>query len=208
MPRPRLHRDDVVLDAARGLLVRDGASAVTTAAISRGSGAPTGSLYHRFGSRQELVAELWVRTVRRFQHGLLDACSGAEPGLDRALAGAGWVVVFASEQREDAQLLLQCRREELLGPAARSPRLAAELASLNEPVVALVRRLAEELFGAADPTAIETVTLAVVDLPQAAVARHLRTGSDPARHAEQIRFGVRALLSAAGAPSPVREESA
>ncbi|MCA1655082.1 MAG: TetR/AcrR family transcriptional regulator, partial [Pseudonocardiaceae bacterium] len=79
MARTRLHTDERILDAARDLWLAD--RAVTTGGISERSGAPVGSLYHRFGSRDALLASLWLRTVRRFQEGLTTAVAGAEPGL-------------------------------------------------------------------------------------------------------------------------------
>ena len=77
MARPRLHGDDAVLDAARDVVLEAGSGAATTAAVSARSGAPVGSLYHRFGSRDRLLAELWLRTVRRFQDGLLAVAAAA-----------------------------------------------------------------------------------------------------------------------------------
>lgn len=194
MPRPRIHRDDDTLDAARGLFLDGGSVAVTTAAISEASGAPMGSLYHRFGSRQDLLIELWLRTVRRFQQGLLDACDQAGPGTPRALAAAEWVLRFAHEHADDARLLLQCRREELLGGPALTDEQATALATLNEPIVALVRRLAREVFGSTGAAAVEGISLAVVDLPYAAVRRHLRAGTDPYRHRARILAAVGAVL--------------
>lgn len=181
MPRPRLHTDDAALDAALDLFLEGGPSAVTTAAISSHSGAPTGSLYHRFGSRQDLLVSLWLRTVRRFQSGLLAACAAAAPGVPRALAAAGWVVSFASDHSADARLLLACRREELLGSPSLGDDQARALATLNEPVTALLRQLSREIFGSVSGRAVEVISLAVMDLPYAAVRRHLRAGTLPNR---------------------------
>src|SRR5689334_7011428 len=73
MPRPLLHDPDAVLDAVRDLLVEGGPRAAGIRAIAERSGAPSGSLYHRFGSRDELVARAWLRAVRRFQDGYVAA---------------------------------------------------------------------------------------------------------------------------------------
>jgi AcrR family transcriptional regulator len=181
VPRPRLHHDDDSLDAARALFLTGGSTAVTTTAISEACGAPVGSLYHRFGSRQELLTELWLRTVRRFQQGLLDAVAGAEPGVPRALAAAGWVIDFVRERPDDARLLMQCRREELVGAPTLTEAQANALDTVNEPILGLVRQLAREVYGSADAAAVEGIHLAVADLPYAAVRRHLRSGSEPDR---------------------------
>lgn len=193
MARPRLHSDDQALDAALALFLSGGAGAVTTSAIASSSGAPTGSLYHRFGSRTDLLVELWLRTVRRFQTGLLAACSAAPPGVDRALAAASWTVDFVRSHPADARLLLACRREELLGTPTLSDHHLASLTTLNEPVAALLRQLAREIHGSANARALEAITLAVVDLPYGAVRRHLRAGT--AVHRAQLLAAVQALLT-------------
>src|SRR4051794_4960651 len=115
MPRPRVHRDEVILDAARDLLAEGGRETATTAAISSSSGAPIGSLYHRYGSRGQLFAAVWLRTVGRFQDGLLAAAEAAAPGMARALVVADWTIEFTVRHPQDARLLLQAGRDELLG---------------------------------------------------------------------------------------------
>jgi len=195
MGRPRLHDDDRVLDAARDLVLERGGPGTTTAALTERSGVPTGSLYHRFRSRDGLLAALWLRTVRRFQEGLLAAARHAAPGLPRALAAAGWTVTFASAHPADARLLLSVRREELVGPAA---ALREDLAGLNDGVVALLRRLAAELAPGAAREAAEVVAVAVVDLPYAVVRRHLTAGTDPGRSLDVVEDTVTALLARFG----------
>jgi AcrR family transcriptional regulator len=198
MGRPRLHIDQETHDAARELVISGGAGAATTAAISSASRAPVGSLYHRFGSRSGLLAELWIRAVKRFQAGLELACAGAGPGIDRAMSGAGWVLDFAAEQPDDARLLLLFRREELTGgPVAPGSARAIELKTLNHPVRALLTQITYEVFGTVDERSLETATLAVMDLPYAAVRRHLHAGSDPARFRTEILAAVRAILVSA-----------
>jgi AcrR family transcriptional regulator len=192
-----LHTDDAIIDATRDLLVQGGPDAATTAAISAASGAPIGSLYHRFGSRAQLFAEVWLRTAGRFQAGLLAAVD-AESGLQRALAAADWTVEFAVRHPADARLLLLGRREELLAGTGVSARTAQSLAVLNKPVADLLRRLAAELFGTATPQRLELLSIAVVDVPYAIVRRHLRRRSSPHTHRELVATTVRALLEGPG----------
>ncbi len=193
MARPPTHDSDTILDAARDLIVAGGPHAATTTAISAASGAPTGSLYHRFGSRAVLVAEVWLRTVRRFQDGLRAAAEAAAPGLAQALAVADWTVEFATRHPADARLLLLARRENLLAadlPAGTRRALDA----LNEPVRRILHTLAGDLFGDPSPERLELVAIAVVDVPYAIVRRHLRQGTDPAAHRDLVARTVRALL--------------
>ena len=55
-----------MLDAAGALLVAGGAHGLTASAVARSLSAPSGSVYHRFASRDHLAAALWLRTVERF----------------------------------------------------------------------------------------------------------------------------------------------
>jgi AcrR family transcriptional regulator len=56
-----------MLDAARDLLLARGSGSATIEAIADVSGASTGSIYHRFGSRDGLLTRLWIRAVYRSQ---------------------------------------------------------------------------------------------------------------------------------------------
>ncbi len=67
--RPKYSRDQI-LEASLRLLREEGPRAVTMSSIARTLEAPSGSLYHRFSGRDELLAELWLETVERFQSGL------------------------------------------------------------------------------------------------------------------------------------------
>lgn len=188
-----MHSDDVILDAARDLLVQGGPEATTTAAISARSGAPTGSLYHRYGSRARLFVEVWLRTVTRFQTGLL-AAAATGTGVERVLAAADWTVEFAARDPNDARLLLQTSRGQLLADAELSVETRRTLADLNKPVADLLHELAVDLYGAATPHHVERLTIAMVDVPYAIVRRHLQYGTSVAPHRHLVADTVRALL--------------
>lgn len=199
MSRPRRHDDDRVLDATRELLLERGPRATSIRAIAARSGAPSGSLYHRFGSRDGIVAEAWTRAVRRFQVGFLAALEHPEPGSAAADAAA-WTFDFATRHPADARLLLAFRREDLLD-ADLPAELRAELRDLNLPIVEAVRGLARRLGVGRDArdAAPEQVLFAVVDLPYAAVRRHLLGGGLPARLRADLRATAR-LIVEQGAP--------
>lgn len=188
-----MHDDDTMLDAARDLLVRGGPEAATTAAISARSGAPTGSLYHRYGSRAGLFAEVWLRTVTRFQAGLLGAAATGT-GVERVLAAADWIVEFADRHPADARLLLQTSRGQLLSDAELPVETRRTLDDLNRPVADLLHELAVDVFGTATPHHVERLTIAMVDVPYAIVRRHLRNGTPAATHRHLVADTVRALL--------------
>lgn len=89
MAPPRKHDTDRILDAARTIALRDGPRATSVAAIAAESGAPAGTLYHRFGSRDRVLQEAWLRALGRFQAEVLAAADlGVPPGAGAPADGA------------------------------------------------------------------------------------------------------------------------
>jgi len=194
VPRKSLYSPEAMLDVARDLLLDEGAHGATIDAISTVSGAPTGSIYHRFGSRDELVTRLWMRAVRRSQAAFLDAVDVQDPAV-AAVGGGLSIFDFCRAQPRDARLLVSFRYEDLVRAAPQGP-LADELHELNRPVEAAVARLARALHGRATPAAVGRVLLVVFDLPYGAVRRHLIAGVDPP---QRLRADLeRALRGALG----------
>jgi len=142
-----------MLDAARDLLLEEGSRSATMDAIASASGAPTGSLYHRFGSRDELIAGLWIRAVQRSQASFLAAVERDSP-REAALAAALSIVDFCEDHPADAQLLVGFRREDLIRAVPDGP-LADELAVLNRPVERAVMTLARRLYGRRSRAALD-----------------------------------------------------
>jgi AcrR family transcriptional regulator len=186
---PRKHETDVILDATRALVLADGPRAASVAAIAEASGAPAGTLYHRFGSRDGVVTAVWLRALDRFQVRVMAAGSGV--GLDAAVAMAVATVDFARDLPDDARLLLTVRPADLVD-GREDPGFGAALAGRNAPLGKRLRELARDLFGADDPRAMDAMYRAVVDLPYAAVRRHV--GALPPWLADDLAAGVRALL--------------
>jgi AcrR family transcriptional regulator len=195
MPRHRTHTDEQILSAVRDLLLAHGSRGVTTAAVSERSGAPTGSLYHRFGSRAAMVAEMWVRTIREFHEELFKASAAAEPGMDRAMAVAGAIVDYSSRHPQDARLMLIASREELENDATIPEELSVSLATLNDPMNDLVRQLVRELYGRVSPTGVDRVTIGVIGIAYTAVRRMLLNDADPKRIKPLVIKAARATLT-------------
>lgn len=193
MTRLAQHLPDDILDAARGLVLRRGVQSATVDAIARASGAPVGSLYHRFGSRDRLMAELWLRAVRRSQAAFLTAASHANP--EQAAVDAAWSIHdFVRQHRHDARLLVSFRREDLLRDA-RSPELIKHLKELNRPLAAAIAQMARRLFGKATARTVEQTLFAVIDIPMGVVRRHLLAGTEiPEWLRDQLGAAVRAAL--------------
>ena len=196
MPRPELHPTDSILDAARGVVLDQGLGAATIAAIADSSGAPVGSIYHRFGSVDDLLAEIWIRAVRRSQESFANAAGHPDP-LEAAVGAGLSVYDFCVDHPADGRLLLAYRPEDLAG-ARIDPKQRAELVRLNDPVVAIVKDLARRLYGRASRKSFDLVLMAVFDLPHGAVRRPLANGEEllPQRR-DALEAALRAALAGA-----------
>jgi len=190
---PRKHETDAILDAARGLVLAEGPRAASVAAIAKASGAPVGTLYHRFGNRDGVVTAVWLRALERFQSRAM-AASGSDP-LEVAVEMAVAAVDFAEDCSEDARLLLTIRPGDLRD-AEPDSEFTATLAAMNAPLVKRVAELARQLYGRGDARNIDAVTRAVVDLPYAVVRRHAHDDGLPPWVRADLAESVRALLTA------------
>jgi AcrR family transcriptional regulator len=182
-----------MLDVARDLLLDGGAHGATIEAISGASGAPTGSIYHRFGSRDELVTRLWMRAVRRSQSAFLEATDVEDPAAAAVRAGLS-IFDFCREQPQDARLLVSFRYEDLVRAAPAQGALAEELRELNRPLDGVVVKLARGLYGRAGRAELDHLLLVIFDLPYGAARRHLIAGVEPP---ERLRPHLERALKAA-----------
>jgi AcrR family transcriptional regulator len=179
VPRPTLHTEEAILDAARRVVLERGVRATTVAAIAELSGAPMGSIYHRFSSVDDLLARLWIRAARRAQDALLDGLAGHKS--DDIVEGALAVYDFCLREPEDALLLASFALTDF-DQAELPADVETQLASVNEPITPVYSALANALGG---PAAFDVVQFILVDLPFGTARRHIqaRTAPPPERRA-------------------------
>ncbi|MBB5913616.1 AcrR family transcriptional regulator [Nocardia transvalensis] len=183
----------MILDAARTLVLRDGPRAAGVAAIAAASGAPVGTLYHRFGNRNGVLVATWIRALERFQARALAAAEQADP-LEAAIGMAVATIDFARAEPDDAKLLLHLRPGDLLDGAPEED-LRERLARMNMPLIEHVHRLTRDLFGTDDERTTDRFTRAVVDLPNATLRRHARQGDLPEWLEADVAAATRTLLA-------------
>ncbi|GAA4361147.1 TetR/AcrR family transcriptional regulator [Actinomadura verrucosospora] len=174
MGRPAKFDEDRILDAALAVTAEGGPSAATIAAIAERLGAPSGSLYHRFGSRDLLLATLWTRCVRRFQDGFVAALDA-----DDAEAAALHTPRWCRERPAEAAVLLLHRRRDLA--AAWPAELAAPLDALNARATGAL-----SAFARRRGVDRERVVFATVDVPYGAVHRHLLDHRPPPTRVDEL----------------------
>ncbi|MEV6279747.1 TetR/AcrR family transcriptional regulator [Nocardia sp. NPDC051832] len=167
MARPRRFTDDQILDAARDLLADPATTRPAIAAISAASGIHTGSIYVRFASREELLARLWLRSIRRFHVGLIAALAGPDP----LLAAATYLTRYCREHPTEARAMKMFRRDELLevGPE----ELRAEIATVNDHMNAALRAAVLAEFGSADDHHMAIATAAIKAIPYGLVREYI-----------------------------------
>lgn len=190
--------EDDVLDAALAVIATQGPAGATINAIAARLDAPVGSIYHRFRSRDLLLARLWIRSIRRFQAGFIAALAPEGDPLVAGLDAALHVVRWSRQHTEEARVMVLYRREDL---AARWPaELGDELARLNGAVEAAVAAYARRRYGRSDPESLRRVAFALVDIPYAAARRSLLAGEAPPPFVDElVRTAVRAVLDVGSA---------
>jgi AcrR family transcriptional regulator len=189
------HSDQAILDAAADLLVGSGPRAATIDAIAAASGAPKGSIYYRFRSRDEIFACLWLRAVEGLHAALLAPADDDTP-LEATVAAALAVYDFCNARRADAWLLLSFRPQDLWGDGLRAD-LQGRLAEADDAIARAQLDMAKRLYGNASPAALGRLRRAVLDIPLGVAREHVTAGGPPPPGARvDLERAVRAVLAA------------
>ncbi len=193
MARPSKFSPDQILDAVTDELIAVGPGSLSVSAVAGRIGAPSGSIYHRFGSRDVLVATLWLRTIERFQAALAPTLDIDDPRAAVAAMASG-IVDWARSHPLDAQVLLLHRACDLLHdgwPPELVERNRAQSFRAREMVEALCGRL-----GATTEAQRRRVSFAAIDIGYAAVRSHLSRGEPvPAEVDDIVADAVAGVLA-------------
>jgi AcrR family transcriptional regulator len=193
MGRRELHSAQEILDGARTVLLAD--TPATIAEIAAASGAPTGSIYHRFESRDALLAETWIRASAGFQRRFIAAIDSADGPINGAVAAGLSVFDFANDQCDDARLLASLRREQVIRSPL-PPQLTSRLDKLDEPVESAITQLAHDLYGTSSREHRRRVVLAIIDIPHGAIRQFLIAGTLPPQNLRPlVEHAIRAVLN-------------
>jgi AcrR family transcriptional regulator len=199
--KPRFAREDI-LAAALELAAAAGPSSVTVAGLAEAVGAPTGSLYHRFESREQVLAELWMQVVEAFQRELVASLEVATTAKDAARIAVELVAWTRAHPNEARLLALHHRRDFVEGswPSGLTSRARA----LEPALGTALRGFAKRAFGHADAGTMLRVRFALVDAPLAAVKPFIVAGKSPPRAGDSL---VADVTLAALASSPLSRAS-
>jgi AcrR family transcriptional regulator len=172
----------------------NGPAATTISAIAKAAGAPTGSLYHRFPSRDVLLGTLWLDLIGRFQAGWIEALEALDTEA-AALHALTWVRAHPRE----ARLLLLYRREDFLA-GDWPPTLADRAARVNDHAAAVLRAFAAAELGDDKSATLRRARFALAEIPFAAVRAYVAADQPPPPDLDALVLTAsRAVLAAEGA---------
>jgi AcrR family transcriptional regulator len=188
MPK-RLFEDADFLTAARDLAAAGGPGSVTVSSVTGRLGAPVGSFYHRFASRDVLLANMWLDTALSFQTGFVAAIKAGD-GLAAALHTPIWVRSHLDDARA---FLLHHRNDFAHGnwPQDLKDRVMRQ----GRRVDAAYKRFARDTFGGVGTNETGLARFLLAEVPKAAVESYLRQGiAPPTMVDEMIGATYRAIV--------------
>jgi AcrR family transcriptional regulator len=177
--KARYDKEQFMLGALK-LLAKRGPAGVTINAVAEEIGAPIGSVYHRFVSRDVLLAELWLRVVESFQREFLSAVEGGD-GLEAALHTPRWVRKHPKEGR----VLLLHRRDDF-SRSEWPDDIKSQAVNCMEEFNAGIRSFVRKKFGRISKRNMERTVFVLIDVPRAAVRRYLEAGEVPPEIVDEL----------------------
>lgn len=196
MPRPAKFTSRQILDAAAQIVAAQGPQAATMGAIAHALRAPSGSIYHRFGSRDELLGRLWLDKIATFHAGALAALAHEAP-QEAAIGAALFVLTWVRSDPGAARIAITHRRAEFEG-AGWPPDMSAEARRLGAALEEGLDAITCRLFGATTPDLRQAARFSIIDIPYAAVRPHIARGKPPPPSLDPlVRAAVMASLDAA-----------
>ena len=183
--------------AALRLVADRGPQAVTVAALAQELGAPVGSIYHRYRSREELLAELWMDVVEGFQDGFVASLAGAAD-VDGAVATALFMAAWTHQHPLEARLLLLHRRQDFV-TGAWPADLVGRAAALEPQIGSALRAYALRAFGRADSDTMARLRYALLDAPFGGIKPYVQARKRlPPVVDELVAATARAVLGSIG----------
>jgi len=184
MPRHPKFSEAQIIDATAALVAARGPSAATIGAIGALLDAPSGSIYHRFPSRDVLLGRLWLSKAAFFQQRFVEALAHPDP----VTAGRDAAMSLPPSVRADfsgARIMLLHRRDDFL--AGEWPvDMATEAARLRQQVDDAMKNITRRLFGRANLKSSRLAHFAILDVPFAAVRRHVAANEVPPPYVDDL----------------------
>ena len=178
MGRRARYAEAQILEGARHVSAEIGPHKLTIAKVAERTGVPVGSIYHRYGSRDEILASVWLDLVEEFQEHFLSELEAADV-VGGGLAGVRGACEWIRHHPREARLLLLHRREDFASDRW-APAYRRRAEALATRAGASLSTYAVRLTGRRGPDELRAVRFALVDLPMAALRRDVEAGTPPA----------------------------
>ena len=191
MGRKAYFKNEEFIDSAIQIIAEEGLGALTIAGLSTRVTAPIGSVYHRFPSRDALVAELWLNIIESFQNEWLKILQ--TDGLQATLFCMQWVRTHPSE----ARVMLLYRIDDLTSgewPKDLKKRALLLSKELNDGIVSFTKKK----FGSVTKEYTDRTLFAIHDAPMGILRRYLQENKIPPKSvADLMRETYEALIKKA-----------
>jgi AcrR family transcriptional regulator len=172
MGRKAYFKNEEFIDSAIQIIAEEGLGALTIAGLSTRVTAPIGSVYHRFPSRDALLAELWLNIIESFQNEWLKILE--MDGLQATLYCLQWVRTHPNE----ARIMLLYRIDDLTSgewPKDLQKRALRSSRELHEGVASFTKKQ----FGSVTKEYIDRTLFAIHDAPMGILRRYLQENKIP-----------------------------
>ncbi|MGW4772060.1 TetR/AcrR family transcriptional regulator [Nocardia sp. NPDC004278] len=184
-------RDDI-LDAAATVAAAHGRDA-TIGHVAAQADAPVGSIYHRFRSRDELFVSLWLRSIRRFHIGYLQALNEPDPN-SAAIACAVHIPRFCRDHPAEGVAMTMYRQTELVSSGP--PSLMEDIVHINDAVTRALLDLSSRRYPVGDNFHLRLIAIACQESPYGLVRPHLRSAEPiPTWVDDVVRASTAAILA-------------
>lgn len=184
MARKALFSDAQVFEAVGQLMAKDGA--VTTIAVQQAANLSTGSLYHRFGSREGLLAETWAFALFSFQPHFVRALT--EPAIPVGEIAAV-TPHFCRKHRAQALILSCCNSRQFTGKAT-PIAIRRRIKETNRAIGIALKEFAQRRW-----FDLDACRMALITFPLAAVRQYLPDREVPPIVDQHVAFAAAAILA-------------
>ena len=177
--------DTAIFDAVGQHLASHGS--IRLQDIVAATGVSVGSLYHRYGSREALLAATWIDAVETFQVSFFKALTSKKSNAGELAAMA--TPRFCRSQPARARILVCCRRAELLSidlPDA----LKLRIAEINDAAAVRLLRFAKE-----NEYSVDACRLALVAFPLGAVKAYMPHAKVPKAVDRYVAAAYKAVVA-------------
>ena len=190
MGRPARITNADLIAATTSIAARLGPARTTIAAIAREADAPVGSVYHRYPSRDALLAEAWISAAEAFGEEFLAALNAARTA-DAAVEAALVTPRFARANHAGGVALFVHRRDDFLeaAPEESRTRAAKQTSAMLNGLAQAAKRLLPQ-----DSRGREKLAVALIGIPYGAVRVFLPQAVPPKELDAVIAAAARAAI--------------